>query len=62
MFTPQDILRLDNSARMNTPGRAEGNWMWRVGDGSVWGRVKKEGADLRELARKTNRLPAGVTH
>ncbi|MFO0888690.1 MAG: 4-alpha-glucanotransferase [Isosphaeraceae bacterium] len=25
----QDILGLDSSARMNTPGRAEGNWGWR---------------------------------
>jgi 4-alpha-glucanotransferase len=26
----QDVLRLGNEARMNTPGRAEGNWAWRV--------------------------------
>jgi 4-alpha-glucanotransferase len=26
----QDLLGLDNSARMNTPGQAEGNWRWRV--------------------------------
>lgn len=26
----QDILDLDGRARMNTPGRAEGNWRWRV--------------------------------
>ncbi len=26
----QDVLGLDSSARMNTPGRAEGNWGWRV--------------------------------
>src|SRR5512144_2257480 len=25
----QDIMRLDNSARMNTPGKAAGNWAWR---------------------------------
>lgn len=25
----QDFLRLDSSARMNFPGRADGNWMWR---------------------------------
>ncbi|MCA9881012.1 MAG: 4-alpha-glucanotransferase, partial [Thermomicrobiales bacterium] len=25
----QDVMRLDDSARMNTPGRAEGNWDWR---------------------------------
>jgi len=25
----QDLLNLDNDARMNLPGRAEGNWRWR---------------------------------
>lgn len=27
----QDVLNLDSSARMNLPGRASGNWAWRVG-------------------------------
>jgi len=26
----QDVLGLDNSARMNTPATGEGNWSWRV--------------------------------
>ncbi len=25
----QDLLSLDSGARMNLPGRAEGNWSWR---------------------------------
>jgi len=25
----QDVLNLGAEARMNTPGRAEGNWRWR---------------------------------
>lgn len=25
----QDVLQLGSSARMNTPGRADGNWQWR---------------------------------
>lgn len=29
IFTMQDVLRLDDSARMNTPGVAFGNWSWR---------------------------------
>lgn len=29
----QDILGLDNRARMNSPGRAQGNWAWRIGPG-----------------------------
>ncbi|HBC41179.1 MAG TPA: 4-alpha-glucanotransferase [Pseudanabaena sp.] len=28
----QDVLGLDNSARMNVPGTATGNWCWRYGD------------------------------
>ena len=31
VITPlQDLLRLDNSARMNTPGTTIGNWMWQA--------------------------------
>jgi 4-alpha-glucanotransferase len=29
MVPLQDLLGLDSAARMNTPGRAEGNWSWR---------------------------------
>jgi 4-alpha-glucanotransferase len=25
----QDLLDLDNTARMNTPGTSQGNWTWR---------------------------------
>jgi 4-alpha-glucanotransferase len=25
----QDVLNLDNDARMNFPGRPDGNWQWR---------------------------------
>ena len=25
----QDVLNLDNDARMNRPGSADGNWRWR---------------------------------
>jgi 4-alpha-glucanotransferase len=28
----QDVLGLDNSARMNVPGTATGNWGWRYSD------------------------------
>ena len=30
--TIQDILNLDESARLNTPGTAFGNWAWRLTD------------------------------
>jgi 4-alpha-glucanotransferase len=28
----QDLLNLGNDARMNLPGRAEGNWRWRCAE------------------------------
>jgi 4-alpha-glucanotransferase len=31
----QDLLSLGGEARMNYPGRAEGNWTWRMGQGVV---------------------------
>lgn len=41
----QDWLNLDASARMNLPGRAEGNWTWRMKphafDASVISRMKE---------------------
>lgn len=66
----QDVLRLGNEARMNTPGRAEGNWAWRVtapatktagagGVGSVWEAYQKEAKELRQLAHVFDRLPKG---
>ena len=38
----QDLLELDGSARMNTPGREYGNWGWRM----------RPGAATKELAAK----------
>lgn len=41
----QDVLKLDNSARMNTPAVIEGNWSWRMLPGqfsdTVITRIKK---------------------
>ncbi|MEW5303517.1 MAG: hypothetical protein WDW36_006201 [Sanguina aurantia] len=56
----QDVMRLDNTARMNTPGVAAGNWRWRVGDSAVWKQLDKEAVDLRSVANFTGRLPYGV--
>ena len=30
IFQMQDILELDNSARMNTPSTLGGNWQWQL--------------------------------
>ena len=50
----QDLLSLDSRARMNTPGKAEGNWSWRVHPHQVTDGL---GDRLREETRRFNRLP-----
>ena len=50
MVMMQDIMRLDNSARMNSPGTAQGNWAWRMPGDFKWGSISKEAAELRTLA------------
>ena len=48
----QDLLGLGARARMNTPGRAEGNWGWRLRRGQLTPRLARELAALtREAAR-----------
>ena len=42
----QDILGLDDSARMNTPGTAKGNWTWQASAADV----KASSERLRNLA------------
>jgi 4-alpha-glucanotransferase len=49
----QDLLNLGNEARMNVPGRIEGNWRWRctaqmIGDPAF--------ESLRDLTKSSNRL------
>jgi len=50
----QDVLGLGSDARMNVPGRAEGNWSWRVPPGEPRGDLPER---LRRLARVSGRLP-----
>jgi 4-alpha-glucanotransferase len=51
----QDVLRLGTEARMNTPGRAQGNWTWRL-EGSEL--TEELAAELRAEAEAAERLPA----
>lgn len=51
----QDLLSLDSSARMNFPGRAEGNWTWRFTSEQLNGLVA---ARLRETTLLYGRDPA----
>lgn len=49
-------MRLDDTARMNTPGKAAGNWAWRVGESDVWDQLKDESEELRKLVEMYDRL------
>jgi 4-alpha-glucanotransferase len=49
-LTPlQDLLSLSSEARMNYPGRAEGNWRWRFTTGQVTGQLIDRLADITHL-------------
>jgi 4-alpha-glucanotransferase len=50
----QDLLSLGSEARMNTPGRAEGNWRWQLEPGQLDDALA---ARLRGLTRRTSRQP-----
>ena len=48
----QDVIGLGGEARMNVPGRARGNWGWRVQEGAL---TKDSIGRLRELTRLSAR-------
>jgi 4-alpha-glucanotransferase len=53
MMQLQDILALPSAARMNTPGRASGNWSWRLARGACTGRLATR---LRRATERAGRL------
>lgn len=51
----QDVMSLDSEARMNTPGKAWGNWSWRFHEKQLdefWAAYLKELTDLYGRQRK----------
>jgi len=54
----QDMLNLDNSARMNFPGKVGGYWRWRYSRGVLTDALAYR---LRELAYLYGRLPPEPT-
>jgi 4-alpha-glucanotransferase len=56
VFTMQDVLALGNDARMNTPGVADGNWAWRVGEPGVFDTLDAEAHKLASLATVYDRV------
>jgi 4-alpha-glucanotransferase len=49
----QDVLNLGSDARMNVPGRADGNWRWRCSENALSDRAFDP---LRDLTKDSNRL------
>jgi 4-alpha-glucanotransferase len=48
----QDLLNMGDEARMNVPGRPEGNWSWRCTEGML----SDQAFDwLRDLTKKSRR-------
>jgi 4-alpha-glucanotransferase len=57
MVPMQDVLKLGSEARMNLPGRSEGNWGWRF----RWDELDPARVSwLRELAATYGRVPAAT--
>jgi len=55
----QDILGLDSRARMNLPGKAEGNWQWRFQKGQLDRQTQDRYAELTAIYSRWNgALPA----
>ena len=50
----QDVLNLGGGARMNVPGRPDGNWRWRTTEDMLSAPAFQR---LRELTKASNRLP-----
>ena len=50
----QDILGLDSRARMNMPGKAEGNWRWRFRKGQIDQQARDRLAELTAVYSRWN--------
>lgn len=57
IFQMQDLLALGDESRMNHPGKAEGNWQWRMLPGKL---TLELASGLRELTRMSGRLPSNL--
>jgi len=49
----QDLLNLGNEARMNVPGRAEGNWRWRCTEEMLSTHAFEWLRDLTNMSRRS---------
>ncbi|MFN2144354.1 MAG: 4-alpha-glucanotransferase, partial [Anaerolineales bacterium] len=59
-ITPlQDLLSLDNSARMNYPGRPQGNWRWRFADTDLSESLQERLLEINYLYGRSQEQPPG---
>ena len=49
----QDLLNLGSEARMNVPGRADGNWRWRVREDMLSPHAFQALQDLTESSKRS---------
>ena len=49
----QDLLNLGSEARMNVPGRAHGNWRWRVREDMLSSQAFQRLQDLTESCKRS---------
>ena len=54
MIPAQDVLGLGSEARMNTPGRSDGNWAWKLEPGQL---TDDLAVRLRDATARSGRLP-----
>ncbi len=57
----QDLLNLGREARMNVPGRAEGNWRWRCTEEMLSGPAFERLGDLTKASSRPGFLPNALT-
>jgi 4-alpha-glucanotransferase len=50
MIPIQDVLGLDNGARLNSPGTTDGNWIWRMKSGQLTAELAERLASAAEAA------------
>jgi 4-alpha-glucanotransferase len=50
----QDLLNLGGAARMNVPGRAEGNWRWRCPENMLSRPAFEWLKELTERSKRSN--------
>jgi 4-alpha-glucanotransferase len=61
-ITPlQDLLNLGSDARMNVPGRADGNWRWRCTEEMLSGPAFQSLRDTTELSERFGGLERSAT-